>query len=215
MIFQHNQSYAEQNRLWPYSGQHIMANFDDKHVVVYQAYRPEIGNYAATNQYFGGAFRYTRMSWIKPNFLWMMYRSGWAEKEGQEVILSITLKRAFFDEILSLAVPSSFGASTYASHTEWKSAVNQSDVRLQWDPDHSPNGAPLERRAIQLGLRGEILERYGKEEPVDITDITSFVVEQRDNRSRLDQLEMPIERPYQPKLKAARSAVMLDSTSQD
>ena len=34
----------------------------------------------------------TRMTWIKPNFLWMMYRSGWAEKKGQENILAIYLK---------------------------------------------------------------------------------------------------------------------------
>jgi len=24
-----------------------------------------------------------RMTWIKPNFLWMMYRSGWASKKNQ------------------------------------------------------------------------------------------------------------------------------------
>jgi len=27
------------------------------------------------------------MSWIKPNFLWMMYRCGWGTKEGQQVTL--------------------------------------------------------------------------------------------------------------------------------
>jgi hypothetical protein len=29
-------------------------------------------------------------------------------------------------------------------------------VRLQWDPDHHPNGSPLKRRAIQLGLRNDV-----------------------------------------------------------
>ncbi|MFM7854759.1 MAG: DUF4291 family protein [Flammeovirgaceae bacterium] len=24
-----------------------------------------------------------RMTWMKPNFLWMMYRSGWATKHNQ------------------------------------------------------------------------------------------------------------------------------------
>ena len=29
-------------------------------------------------------------------------------------------------------------------------------VRLQWDPDHSPSYEKLERRAIQLGLKGQV-----------------------------------------------------------
>jgi len=68
---------------------------------VYQAYKPEIANFAVRNGFFGGAkFSFERMSWIKPNFLWMMYRSGWATKEGQENILAVKLKRSFFEEIL-------------------------------------------------------------------------------------------------------------------
>lgn len=33
-----------------------------------------------------------------------MYRSGWGTKTGQEVILSVTIKRIAFDEILAKAV---------------------------------------------------------------------------------------------------------------
>ncbi|WP_082408799.1 DUF4291 family protein [Verrucomicrobium spinosum] len=51
--------------------------------------------------------------------------------------------------------------------------------RLQWDPDHSPTGGPLERRAIQLGLRGNMIRRYGRDEVVAIEDISEFVAEQR------------------------------------
>ena len=54
-------------------------------VIVYQAYRPSIGTYAVEHGHFGGEFSYSRMSWIKTNFLWMMYRSGWGTKPGQEV----------------------------------------------------------------------------------------------------------------------------------
>ena len=67
------------------SGRHVLAQYDAETVVVYQAYRPSIGAFAATHGYFGGGFSPSRMSWIKPNFLWMMYRCGWATKEGQEV----------------------------------------------------------------------------------------------------------------------------------
>jgi uncharacterized protein DUF4291 len=73
--------YLEQLPTWPPSGRHILAQFDDDSIYVYQAYRPAIANYAVTNQRFGGEFSYNRMSWIKPNFLWMMYRSGWAGRK--------------------------------------------------------------------------------------------------------------------------------------
>src|SRR3954467_13963116 len=96
-------SYAAQAAHWPQSGRHILAQFDDESVVVYQAYRPDIGHFAARHGYFGGGFGMGRMTWIKPNFLWMMYRSGWGTKEDQEVTLAIKLRRDAFDEILSLA----------------------------------------------------------------------------------------------------------------
>ena len=82
-------SYTEQSQQWPQSGRHILAHFDDETIIVYQAYRPEIGHFAAEHGYFGGEFTYTRMSWIKPNFLWMMYRSDWGQSKGQEVILAV------------------------------------------------------------------------------------------------------------------------------
>src|SRR6185295_3805568 len=144
------ESYQAQIARWPRSGRHILAQFDDDSVVVYQAYRPSIGRFAAEHGYFGGEFSLDRMSWIKPNFLWMMYRCGWAAKEGQEVVLAVRLQRAGFDAILAEAVHSSYVAAVYGDEATWQAAVNRSDVRLQWDPDHNPAGAKLERRAIQL-----------------------------------------------------------------
>src|SRR5581483_8831594 len=95
-----------------------------------------------------------RMSWIKSNFLWMMFRSGWGTKEGQEVVLAVWLKRPAFEAVLQQAVHSTFVPELYAGREDWKQAVARSCVRLQWDPDHDPSVAKVERRAIQLGLRG-------------------------------------------------------------
>jgi hypothetical protein len=144
-------SYAEQIVRLPKTGRHIIAQFDDEGIVVYQAYRPAIGEFAATHGYFGGEFSLSRMSWIKPNFLWMMYRSGWGQKEGQEVVLAVKIKREAFDTILAAAVCSGYEPDLYPTEKDWKHAVNRSDVRLQWDPDHSPAGGKLTRKAIQLG----------------------------------------------------------------
>ena len=170
--------YLTQDRRWPQSGHHILAQYDDDSVIVYQAYRPSIGHFAARHGYFGGEFSFTRMSWIKPNFLWMMYRSGWGTKEGQEVTLAIRLKRSGFDTLLAQAIHSSYKAEIYQSEEAWKQAVAQSEVRLQWDPDHAPSGAKVERRAIQLGMRGSILAHYAREWIIEIEDISEFVREQ-------------------------------------
>src|SRR5262249_60972856 len=128
-------------RRGPASGRHVLAQFDEESVVVYQAYRPAIGHFAIAHGYFGGAFRLDRMSWIKPNFLWMMFRSGWGRKEGQDVTLAVWLRRWAFDAILTEAVHSTFVPAVYASQDEWQRAVACSSVRLQWDPDHDPSRA--------------------------------------------------------------------------
>lgn len=162
---------------WPEAGKVVLASYDEQNIVVYQAFGPAIALPSVEAQRMSGAFSLGRMSWIKPNFLWMMYRSGWARKEGQEHILAVTISREGFDTILASAVASSQGASGM-DDSAWRLAVKRSDVRLQWDPDHGPGGAPLRRRAIQLGLRGEVLRRYVEEWTVRIEDITPFVKEQ-------------------------------------
>jgi uncharacterized protein DUF4291 len=172
--------YLAQEKRWPAGGRVILANFDADSVVVYQAYRPAIGAFAATRGFFGGEFSLNRMSWIKPNFLWMMHRSGWGVKEGQEITLAVRIKRRAFDDIIAAAVYSSFDPAVYGSLEDWQRRVAESDVRLQWDPDHGPDGRALERRAVQLGMRGEILARYAREWIVDIEDISDFVRIQRE-----------------------------------
>jgi len=189
--------YLEQQPHWPASGKHILAQYDDTSIVVYQAYRPAIGRFAASHGYFGGEFSFSRMSWVKPNFLWMMYRNGWGRKENQEVTLAVRIQCSAFDEILRQAVPSTYQKHLYASQEEWRQAVERSSVRVQWDPDHDPSGKPLERRAIQLGLRGEVLARYAREWIVEIEDISDFVAEQREHaHGDYAQLIVPRERVY-------------------
>ena len=206
------QPYLEQKAIWPHEGRHILAHFDDDSVIVYQAYRPGIGHFAAREGYFGGDFSLSRMSWVKPNFLWMMYRSGWGTKADQQVTLAVRVQRAFFDAVLAHAVPSSFGASDYADNDAWKAAVARSDVRLQWDPDHHPAGGKCDRRAIQLGLRGEMLRQYARDAVVEIEDISEFVESQRAHATpaKYDQLLMPRERVYVPPNAAIGTRLGLD-----
>ena len=204
------ETYLSQRERWPASGRHILAQFDSESIVVYQAYRPAIGLHAAREQRFGGEFSLSRMSWIKPIFLWMMYRSGWATKPGQEIVLAVRITRAAFDEMLMLAVHSSFDPEQYASREVWSARVKSSDVRLQWDPDHAPSGAKEARRAIQLGLRGSVLARYASDAIIDIQDISGFVVEQRANVNSLAELVCPSEQAYPVSSLLVREKLGLD-----
>ena len=194
-------NYLEQQAQLPKNGKYIIGQYDNDSIVVYQAYNHKIADFAIQYQKLGGsAFSYNRMSWIKPNFLWMMYRSGWATKPNQERILAIRISTQDWETILSKAVISSYKRDLYGSEAEWKDSLSRSDVRLQWDPDHDPYGRKLDRKAIQIGMRGETLKSFGNEMIVNIEDITDFVGQQRQFREKpqLDGLIVPAEKIYRP-----------------
>lgn len=190
--------HVHQRLRWPTEGKHVMAHHDMDTIVVYQAYRPTTGAHAIRHGRLGGPdFSFDRMSWIKPNFLWMMYRSGWGTKEGQEVILGLRLRRSFFDSLMAGAVPSTFDPGAYASARDWQDAISRSEVRCQWDPDHAPSGAKLTRRAIQLGLRGQALLALAEEELLEVIDMSGFVQAQRGHAQDDDPLlQVPVESVY-------------------
>lgn len=189
--------YKKQIQDWPQEGHHLMAQYDDEKIIVYQSYRKEIGEFAVRNQYFGGPFSLERMTWIKPNFLWMMYRNGWGTKEGQEYVLAIHLKMDAFRKYLENAVYSSYNDRLGMSREKWQDEVQASSARLQWDPDHDPFGAKQERRAIQIGLRNDLIRSFAREDLILIENISEFVKEQHQFvlNDTLDQLMLPEEKP--------------------
>lgn len=178
--------FIEYNSQESLEGEKITASYDGKNIVVYQAYKPEIADYAIKHQHLGGPdFSFERMSWIKPNFMWMMYRSGWATKNNQERILAIYIEKSIFEQIISKGVLSHFDKS-YGTKEIWSEKLKKSDVRIQWDPDHGPFGKKNpKRRVIQIGLKGDILKSFSKEWIVKIEDITEFVISQRNKENPL------------------------------
>jgi hypothetical protein len=204
--------YLPQNARWPTAGRHILAQFDADSVVVYQAFRPAIAEEAVTLQRFGPSFSLSRMSWIKPNFLWMMFRCGWATKEDQERVLALRLRRAFFERLLRAAVPSTYSEDAWPSEKAWQDAVRRSDVRLQWDPDHGPTGNPVTRRAIQLGLRGPTLAEFAGPALLQVLDVTDLVARERPPATPpFESLHTPSESVFRPEDPATVAALGLDS----
>ena len=141
-----------------------------------------------------------------------MYRSDWGRSKGQEVVLAIRISHQFFDALLRQAVFSSFGASGTSDPEERQSVVSLSQLRLQWDPDHLPSGDKCERRAAQLGLCGDVLDPFGKHEPIEILDISEFVAEQREHVKewKSGQMLTPYEAVYVPNDSDAAKNIGLD-----
>ncbi|MGC4100837.1 DUF4291 domain-containing protein [Ferruginibacter sp.] len=190
------EKYKEQLLRLPKSGRHIIGCREEDNIIVYQAFNPPIANYAVANQRFGGnAYSFNRMSWIKPGFLWMMYRAGWATKEQQERILRISLPVIHFKTILQQATFSSFKNEVYASEESWKAELEQTEVRLQWDPDHDPYGNKQEWKAMQVGMKGAILKSFCTEWITSIEDITLFVKTEYEKvlAKNTDDLNIPYE----------------------
>lgn len=176
----------------------ILAQFDEENIRVYQAYSNKIANEAVSLGTFGSHFKIERMTWIKPSFLWMMYRSGWATKEGQERILAIDIKRTGFNIILENVVLSAFKAEVYGQYEDWKTRLDNLQVRCQWDPDRDIFGNPLDRRAIQLGLKGSMVKNYVTDWIVKISDITDTVIKIRESikSKTFEKSMLPIEYEY-------------------
>ena len=141
-----------------------------------------------------------RMTWIKPSFLWMMYRSGWADKPGQTRILAIDILRSGFDWALGHACLSHYDPALHASYADWSAQLLVAPVRIQWDPERDLKLAPLTFRTIQVGLGPEAVRRYVNEWVSSIQEVTALAREIRElvQGGNLEEAEslLPVEKPY-------------------
>eukprot|EP00750_Incisomonas_marina_P000059 INCI1004.1.p1 GENE.INCI1004.1~~INCI1004.1.p1 ORF type:complete len:315 (-),score=60.83 INCI1004.1:199-1143(-) len=186
--------------------------WDQEGVYFYQAFSDAIADYAVENQRFGGPdFQPDRMTWIKPSFAWVLYRSGYAAKHKQTRILKVKLSHRAVAEILSrcTCIEAGFrGAGTKGACV---------DGRVQWDPARdiatadSKKKVPrkmMSKRAIQIGVRRE-LSAFCVESALHIKDVTTLArsvgLAHRAKKIRIaqDMMEklqpqLPTERPYLP-----------------
>ena len=157
-----------------------------------------IANEAVAKGTIGSHFSMNRMSWIKPSFLWMMYSCDWCEKENQEHVLAIDIKRDAFDYILNNHVLSTFDESMYKDYNTWRGLSSKSDIICQWDPERDIYGNPLGYRSIQIGLRNKAVKKYVNDWIINIEDITDYVKDskmKRDNGEDILEL-LPKENIY-------------------
>ncbi|MFI6205799.1 DUF4291 domain-containing protein [Streptomyces sp. NPDC051041] len=169
-------------------------------ITVYQAYCPELGLPAVREGRFPAAWKRDRMTWIKPSFLWMMYRSGWGTKPGQETVLAVEITRDGFEWALRHACLSHYVPGLHPDRSAWQRRLKRAPARVQWDPERDLHLRPLPCRSLQLGLSGEAARRYADEWTVSLRDVTPLAREIHalaaggapDAAARL----LPEERPY-------------------
>ncbi|WP_031092104.1 DUF4291 domain-containing protein [Streptomyces sp. NRRL S-15] len=179
----------------------IRAQHTDSTVTVYQAYRPTIGLPAARDGHFPPAWKRDRMTWIKPSFLWMMYRCGWGTKEGQETVLAVEIAREGFAWALENAELSHYVRGVHEDRTAWKRVLRSAPARVQWDPERDLDLNPLPYRSLQLGLSGEAARRYADEWTVSVRDVTPLAREvhaavragERERAAALLPVETPLD----------------------
>lgn len=180
----------------------IRAVYDATTIRVYQAYSDTIADTAlAHGRFVSPPFKMERMTWIKPSFLWMMYRAGWGFKDaGQKRILAIDISREGFEWALANGCLSH--ADESISKEEWQKLKSQSPVRIQWDPERDLYLRPQEHRAIQVGLSKEAVELYVNQWIKRITDITPLAhsIYKLVQEGDLDKArcQIPQEKEYQP-----------------
>ncbi|MER8034118.1 DUF4291 domain-containing protein [Streptomyces hydrogenans] len=168
----------------------IRADYDARTIVVYQAYAPAIADAALRAGRFVAPFSFHRMTWIKPSFLWLMHRSNWASKPGQERVLAVRMTREGWEEALSRAVLT----------TADPAAVAQAAVHVQWDPERSPRGAALNHYSIQVGVGRHLIRTFTDDWIVSLTDLTPQVrkaaSQMRTGNAAKAQRLLPAERVY-------------------
>lgn len=179
----------------------IRATYDDQNIAIYAAFSSSIADVALKSQKLLAPFYYTRMTWIKPSFLWLMYRSEWGQRAGMERILQIWIKRSEWEKALKEAILTTPEAHVYNDAKKWRKQLDKSRIRVQWDPERAINNEKLSYKSIQVGITAELCENYAKNWITKIEDFTltshkihSLVLQKKFNDA---EKLLPIEKNYQ------------------
>jgi hypothetical protein len=178
----------------------IRAVYDRAGIVVYQAYSSAIADPALIAQRFVEPFSVGRMTWIKPSFLWLMHRSNWGSKSGQERTLAITISRCGWEEALSKAVLTLYDPKVFRSKEDWHRQFQEAKIHVQWDPERSLRGAGLDHYSIQVGISRHLIRDFVEKWILKIQDMSPVVTRMRDllrsGKAEEAKRHLPAERIY-------------------
>ena len=176
----------------------VYAHYDEEGVFVYQAFRPKIVEEAVRKRTFGKGFGLERTSWIKPSFSWTLRRSKYASKNRMQAIAKVKITHEAFLGILKQSIETHFNPENFDSEFDWEDSLNKAKVIHQWDPERDLTGRKLDKQAIQIGLRAEILKEYVNTFIIGVEDVTDLAVQiGKAVKSRSSKIpEVPVEQEY-------------------
>lgn len=174
-------SYVRQVEAWPASGQHLLAQYDEKSVAVFVAATNQTADFLAEYGVLGAALQSTGMLWLRTNFLGAMKECQWARRSDFPRILVVYLRRESFDVLLAKAVLSTFQPHLFETRRSWELALRYTLVRARWVEDTNPTGLEMGRQGLELGIRGDVLRSFSGEWVTAVEEITDFVISQRSN----------------------------------
>jgi hypothetical protein len=135
-------------------------------IIVYQAYSDPIATAAVASQSLSASplFNPARMTWIKPSWCWMLYRSGYSYKDANQArILALTMRLEDFWWLLRRARVTDEGGFKKGGE----------EVRVQWDPERGVRLGRMEgTRSVQIGVPRDLSRRWVEEMVVRIEDVT-------------------------------------------
>mmetsp|Transcript_14026 Transcript_14026/g.15417 ORF Transcript_14026/g.15417 Transcript_14026/m.15417 type:complete len:186 (+) Transcript_14026:250-807(+) len=155
------------------------------------------------------------MTWIKPSFAWVLYRSGYGTKPAQERVLKIKLAHKDLAYLLSNC--KLINTNKEIKETKKSGRTKEGIGRVQWDPERdlfqSVGKYPRRMsrtRAIQIGLPGSLSEYYVNH-IISIEEVTDLahklktahrLINDKDMSAAMENLshELPNERAYLPSL---------------
>lgn len=109
------------------------------------------------------------MTWIKPSWLWVNYRSGYSIKDAKQTnILALKMIHDNFQKLLSEAVVTHGSALT--------NEEKKRPVRVQWDPERGPGLEVLPYRSFQIGIGPALSRKWAEEWIVSIEDVTEHAL---------------------------------------
>lgn len=179
----------------------IRANFDRDSIVVYQAYSDAIANAALKHQRFMAPFSFRRMTWIKPSFLWLMHRSRWGNRSGQERTLAIRMTREGWNHALSMGILTHPEPEVFSNPDEWRRKFQAADVHIQWDTERSIRGAGRNHYSIQVGIGRGLIQNYVEDWITEIVDLSGTVSKisrlLKAGQRRQAEKQLPTEQRYE------------------
>jgi len=178
----------------------IRAEYDADTISIYQAFSKAIALPAIKHQRLVEPFLVDRMTWIKPSFLWMMYRSDWATRANQECILKIKIHRRKWEYALSEAILTTPERHVYPNAAQWRILSDRAKIKVQWDPERDLRSQRLNYRSIQVGITPVLAKEYASKWIHSIYDCTSLVREIQNlvlmNKTEEAQKLLPPEKIY-------------------